>query len=59
MPMSKESGKNLAEKIAKSKSIIREALDRYDNKMALAWTGGGGRTLPRRCIYCEKSAMAR
>jgi phosphoadenosine phosphosulfate reductase len=40
MPMSNESVKNLAEKIAKSKSIIREALDRYDNKMALAWTGG-------------------
>jgi len=30
----------LAEKIALSKSILQEALERYQDKIALAWTGG-------------------
>jgi len=32
--------KTLEEKVAKSKSVLQEALDRYGDKMALAWTGG-------------------
>ena len=30
----------LEEKVAKSKGVIKEALERYGDKMALAWTGG-------------------
>jgi phosphoadenosine phosphosulfate reductase len=32
--------KNLEEKITKSKQVIQEALNRFPNKIALAWTGG-------------------
>jgi len=32
--------KTLEEKVLKSKSVLQEALDRYGDKMALAWTGG-------------------
>lgn len=38
--MSTEKLSTLAEKLAKSKSIIQEALERYGTNMALAWTGG-------------------
>ncbi len=31
---------NLDEKIAKSKEILKEALERFPDKIALAWTGG-------------------
>jgi phosphoadenosine phosphosulfate reductase len=31
---------NLADKVAKSREVLQEALDRFPNKIALAWTGG-------------------
>jgi phosphoadenosine phosphosulfate reductase len=38
--MAEEVLRTLAEKIAKSQSIIQEALSRYGNRIAVAWTGG-------------------
>jgi phosphoadenosine phosphosulfate reductase len=38
--MTKAQLQNLEEKIAKSKSVIQEALKRYGEKIAMAWTGG-------------------
>ena len=32
--------KTLADKIAKSKDVLKEALERFPGKIALAWTGG-------------------
>lgn len=38
--MPEEVLQTLEEKIAKSKSILKEALDRFGQRVALAWTGG-------------------
>jgi hypothetical protein len=48
--------KTLEEKVAKSKSVIQEALDRYGDKMALAWTGG--KDSPPPCTCCGKWGAA-
>jgi phosphoadenosine phosphosulfate reductase len=38
--MADEVLKTLEDKIAKSKSVLQEALERYGDKLAVAWTGG-------------------
>jgi phosphoadenosine phosphosulfate reductase len=38
--MPEEILRTLEEKIAKSKSILKEALDRFEDRIAVAWTGG-------------------
>jgi len=38
--MTPEALRTLEEKVAKSKTILQEALDRFGPRMALAWTGG-------------------